>query len=92
MGLDDSMPLQDPFPSLEVGPFYCSYEDDRSDGPEFIVDPLSGFVVAMVPPRRCPARASDGQQRLILVSPAARDLTRVIARYAHWRRPRPWSF
>lgn len=56
MELDDSLPLQDPFPSLEVGPFYCSYEDGRSDGLELIVDPLSGFVVAVVPPRRRPAR------------------------------------
>ena len=51
MAWHDPSPLQGPFPSLEVGPFYCSYEDDRWDEPEFIVDPLSGFVVAIVPPR-----------------------------------------
>jgi hypothetical protein len=45
------MPLHDPFPTLEIGPFYCAYEDDHWDEPEIIVDPLSGFVVAIMPPR-----------------------------------------
>jgi hypothetical protein len=45
------MPLQDPFPTLEVGPFYCTYEDDRWDEPEIIIDPLTGFVVAILPRR-----------------------------------------
>ncbi len=46
------MPFHDPFPTLEVGPFYCTFEDDRWDEPEIIVDPLSGFVVAIIPSRR----------------------------------------
>jgi sulfate transport system substrate-binding protein len=48
------MPLHDPFPSLEIGPFYYTYEDDQRDAPEIIVDPLSGFVVAIVPPHDRP--------------------------------------
>jgi sulfate/thiosulfate transport system substrate-binding protein len=52
----DPSPLPGPFPSLEVGPFYGSYEDDRWEEPELIVDPLSGFVIAIVPPRRPPVR------------------------------------
>jgi hypothetical protein len=43
------MPLQDPFPTLEIGPFYCTYEDERWDEPEIIVDPVTGFVVAIMP-------------------------------------------
>jgi hypothetical protein len=59
------MPLHDPFPTLEVGPFYCAYEDDRWDEPEIIVDPLSGFVVAILPPQdRSPRpRVSHQEQR-----------------------------
>ncbi|HXC27214.1 MAG TPA: hypothetical protein VNV38_04605 [Stellaceae bacterium] len=40
--------MHDPFPSLS--PFYHPYEDERRDEPEFIVDPLTGFVVGIVPP------------------------------------------
>jgi sulfate/thiosulfate transport system substrate-binding protein len=72
------MPLQDPFPTLEVGPFYCSYEDDRWNEPEIIVDPLSGFVVAIVPPhdqpRRPPARSPQPDLRSLWRKTLARWL------------------
>lgn len=60
------MPLRDPYPTLEVGAFYCAYEDDRWDEPEIIVDPLSGFVVAIMPPhdRSRRPRAERRQPRL----------------------------
>jgi hypothetical protein len=38
-------------PAVEVGPFHCIYEDDRWDEPEIIVDPVTGFVVAIFPRR-----------------------------------------
>jgi hypothetical protein len=50
------MPSQDRSPSLEMGPFYCIYEDERWDEPEIIVDPVTGFVVAIFPPRDRPRR------------------------------------
>ncbi|HEV2100385.1 MAG TPA: sulfate ABC transporter substrate-binding protein [Stellaceae bacterium] len=36
----------------EVGPLSFVYEDDRREDPEIIIDPLSGFVIAIVPPRQ----------------------------------------
>lgn len=51
------MPSRELWPSVEVGPFYCLYEDDRWSEPQIIVDPLSGFVVAIVPPPERPPRA-----------------------------------
>jgi hypothetical protein len=41
------MSLHDPFPSL-----HCAFEDERWDEPEIIVDPLTGCIVAIVPPLR----------------------------------------
>jgi len=45
------MPSHDPFPSIHAESLYCTFEDERVEEPEFIVDPLSGFVVAIVPAR-----------------------------------------
>jgi sulfate/thiosulfate transport system substrate-binding protein len=62
------MPLQNQFPMLEVGPFYCAYEDDRWDEPEIIVDPLNGFVVALLPPATQPRRPQNSRMELCLRS------------------------
>jgi hypothetical protein len=55
------VPLQNPFPSLEVGSFYCAYEDERWDEPEIIVDPLTGIVVAIMPRHNRPHRSADSR-------------------------------
>jgi hypothetical protein len=46
------MPREDRFPMSEVGPLSCVYEDERREDPEIIIDPLSGFVIAIVPPQQ----------------------------------------
>jgi sulfate ABC transporter permease protein CysT len=48
------MPSNDLGPALEIGPFHFIYEDDRWDEPEIIIDPVSGFVVAIFPRRDRP--------------------------------------
>jgi sulfate transport system substrate-binding protein len=46
----------DDFPPFEVGPFYCACEDPDRSEPEIIVDPLTGYVLAIIPPRNRPRR------------------------------------
>lgn len=50
------MPSHDPFPS--ISPFYSTLDDEGRHEPELIVDPLSGFVVAVVPSFQGSARSN----------------------------------